>query len=448
MNTRELAADMLFEIIEKDRYSHLVIRDVLQKYDYLEGRDKAFLKRLTEGCVERRLQIDFVLNQFSKVPVHKMKPFIRTLLRMSVYQLLFMDGVPDSAVCNEAVKLCKKRGFQNLQGFVNGVLRNVARKKDEITYPDRNSDLAEYFAVQYSMPKWLVEKFIKERGEEVTEKMLAGFLKALPVTVRIKEEIEEAEKNSLIRQWQECGIVVEQHPYLSYAYRLSGAEGVRNLAGFEEGIFTVQDVSSMLVCEAAGMKENDKVIDVCAAPGGKAVHAAQKMHGTGFVSARDLTEYKASLIWDNIERMRLLNCEALVWDACIERAEDIETADVVIADLPCSGLGIMGKKKDIRYHVSEEGLRELVKLQRTILSTVWKYVKPGGVLLYSTCTVNPAENEDNVKWFTEHYPFEQDDLKKNLPECICKEVKSGMIQLLPGVHETDGFFIAKLKRMK
>ncbi len=448
MNTRELAADMLFEIIEKDRYSHLVIRDVLQKYDYLEGRDKAFLKRLTEGCIERRLQIDFVLNQFSKVPVHKMKPFIRTLLRMSVYQLLFMDGVPDSAVCNEAVKLCKKRGFQNLQGFVNGVLRNVARKKDEITYPDRNSDLAEYFAVQYSMPKWLVEKFIKERGEETAEKMLAGFLKALPVTVRIKEDIEEAEKNSLIGQWRESGIVVEQHPYLSYAYRLSGVEGVRNLAGFEEGIFTVQDVSSMLVCEAAGIKENDKVIDVCAAPGGKAVHAAQKMHGTGFVSARDLTEYKASLIWDNIERMRLLNCEALVYDARSERTEDIETADVVIADLPCSGLGIMGKKKDIRYHVSEEGLRELVKLQRTILSTVWKYVKPGGVLLYSTCTVNPAENEDNVTWFTEHYPFEQDDLKKNLPECICKEVKSGMIQLLPGVHETDGFFIAKLKRMK
>lgn len=442
-NMRELAVDMLLEITEKDRYSHLVIREVLQKHDYLDGRDKAFLKRLTEGTLERKLQIDFVINQFSKVPVHKMKPFIRTLLRMSVYQLLFMDSVPDSAVCNEAVKLCKKRSFHSLQGFVNGVLRTIARSKDAVCYPDRDKDTAEFLSVFFSMPKWLVEKFIEEYGEEKTEKMLKAFLEAVPVTVRVCEETKAKE---LVGVWETEGIFAEQHPYLSYAYRLRGLEGISHLAGYEEGLFTVQDVSSMLVCEAANIRKGDRIIDVCAAPGGKAVHAAQKLAGSGMVSARDLTEYKASLIRDNIDRMQLSNCEVLVWDACKIREEDKETADIVIADLPCSGLGIMGKKKDIRYHASKDGLNELIALQREILKTVWQYVKPGGVLLYSTCTVNPGENRDNVEWFTANYPFETENLGAYLPglEELCE--RDGTLQLIPGEHETDGFFIARLRR--
>lgn len=446
-NIRELAVDVLLEILEKDKYSHLVIRDVLQKYDYLEGRDKAFLKRVVEGTLERRLQLDYVLNRFSKVPVAKMKPFIRTLLRMSVYQILFMDGVPERAVCNEAVKLCKKRSFHNLQGFVNGVLRNIARNQSEIVYPDKEKDLAEALSVLYSMPKWLVEKFLKERGEEVTEKMLKAFLQPQPVTLRCSEKLTEEERSVLVKEWQKAGAVVTQHSYLPYAYRIENAEGISNLSGFSEGMFTVQDVSSMLVCEVAGIKAQDKVIDVCASPGGKAVHAAEKLQGTGVVSARDLTEYKVSLIRDNIDRMQLSNCEALVWDACRIRKEDVETADVVLADLPCSGLGIMGKKKDIRYHSSLQGLRDLAALQREILSCVYQYVKPGGVLIYSTCTVNPAENEENVRWFTKQYPFEAESLEKYLPKQLKEDGKNGMLQLLPGVHEADGFFIARLRRI-
>ena len=446
-NIRELAVDVLLEILEKDKYSHLVIRDVLQKYDYLEGRDKAFLKRVVEGTLERRLQLDYVLNRFSKVPVAKMKPFIRTLLRMSVYQILFMDGVPERAVCNEAVKLCKKRSFHNLQGFVNGVLRNIARNQSEIAYPDKEKDLAEALSVLYSMPKWLVEKFLKERGEEVTEKMLKAFLQPQPVTLRCSEKLTEEERSVLVKEWQKAGAVVTQHSYLPYAYRIENAEGISNLSGFSEGMFTVQDVSSMLVCEVAGIKAQDKVIDVCASPGGKAVHAAEKLQGTGVVSARDLTEYKVSLIRDNIDRMQLSNCEALVWDACRIRKEDVETADVVLADLPCSGLGIMGKKKDIRYHASLQGLRDLAALQREILSCVYQYVKPGGVLIYSTCTVNPAENEENVRWFTKQYPFEAESLEKYLPKQLKEDGKNGMLQLLPGVHEADGFFIARLRRI-
>ena len=208
----------------------------------------------------------------------------------------------------------------------------------------------------------------------------------------------------------------------------------------------VQDVSSMLVCEAADIKRGDRVIDVCASPGGKALHAAEKLQGTGFVSARDLTEYKAEMIRDNIRRMNARNAEALVLDARQFRGEDVETADVLLCDLPCSGLGIIGKKKDIKYHASLEGLNQLKELQREILSVVCQYVKKGGVLIYSTCTINPDENEENVKWFTENFPFHTESLSPFLPECLKEEGKTGMLQLLPGIHETDGFFLARLRR--
>lgn len=445
-NTREMAVDMLLEIVEKDRYSHLVIRDVLNKYDYMEGREKAFVKRLTEGTLERRIQLDYVLNQFSKVPVSKMKPFIRNLLRISVYQLLFMDSVPDSAVCNEAVKMAGKRGFKNLQGFVNGVLRSIAREKEAIVYPNRETEPALSLSVQYSMPKWLVEKLLKERGEETARKILEGFLEDSPVSIRIKESLPQKEQEALLSRIEESGVKVKGHPYLPYAFLLKNAEGIQKLPGYEEGLFMVQDVSSMLVCEAAGLKAGDKVIDVCAAPGGKALHAAEKLNHTGFVSARDITEYKAGLIRDNINRMKLTNIEAVVLDACRLQEEDKETADVVLADLPCSGLGIMGRKKDIKYHASGEGLRALQTLQREILSTVWQYVKQEGVLLYSTCTINPEENEENVRWFLANYPFTLESLSPYLPETLRGEEKNGMLQLLPGIHETDGFFIARFRR--
>ena len=445
-NTRELAVNMLLEITEQNKYSHLVIRNVLDKYNYMDGRDKAFLKRITEGTLERKIQIDFVLNQFSKVSVSKMKPFIRNLLRVSVYQLLFMDSVPERAVCNEAVKLAGKRGFKNLQGFVNGVLRNIARKKEEISWPDEGKNTVGYLSVKYSMPEWLVEKFLSERGASQTEKMLESFLEASPVTVRLKETLKEEDREVFLNEMKKSGVRFKKHPYLPYAFEILNAEGISALPGFEKGLFMVQDVSSMLVCEAAGIKKGDRVIDVCASPGGKALHAAEKLQGTGFVSARDLTEYKAEMIRDNIRRMKTQNVEAFVSDARQLREEDVETADVLLCDLPCSGLGIIGKKTDIKYHVSEEGLKQLKELQREILSVVWQYVKKGGVLIYSTCTVNPDENEENVKWFTENYPFQTESLSPFLPECLKEEGKTGMLQLLPGIHETDGFFLARLRR--
>lgn len=437
---------MLFEITEKESYSHLVMRDVLDKYDYLPGRDKAFLKRVTEGTLERRIQIDYILDQFSRVPAASMKPFIRNLLRLSVYQLFFMDSVPDAAVCNEAVKLAGKRGFRSLSGFVNGVLRNIARNRDRICWPDREKEPVGFLSVKYSVPLWLVEKLLSERGRERTERILESFLVPAPVTIRIRQELGSQEREELISRMRQTGAAAEPHPYHPFAYTLRGAEGISSLPGFSEGLFMVQDTSSMLVCEAAGIRPGQRVIDVCASPGGKAVHAAEKLKESGFVSARDLTEYKAGLIRDNSRRMRADRVETLIWDARRLREEDIESADAVLADLPCSGLGVIGRKKDIKYRMSPESLLELAKLQRQILGTVWRYVKPGGVLIYSTCTINPGENEENVGWFLERYPFHLESLSSCLPQELSGEGESGMLQLLPGIHKSDGFFLARLVR--
>ena len=208
---------MLSEIMEEGSYCHLVIRSVLQKYNYRDSRDKAFLKRLVEGTVERCIQIDYVLDQFSKVPTVKMKPFIRNLLRSSVYQLLFMDSVPDRAVCNEAVKLAGKRGFRQLSGFVNGVLRNIARNKEQICFPEEEKDLVKALSVKFSMPAWLVEKLLKEQGEEKTRRMLEAFLQTKPVTIRLKEDLSASEKERLISAIEKTGWKMSAHPYLPYA---------------------------------------------------------------------------------------------------------------------------------------------------------------------------------------------------------------------------------------
>ncbi|MDE7287445.1 MAG: 16S rRNA (cytosine(967)-C(5))-methyltransferase RsmB, partial [Lachnospiraceae bacterium] len=397
-NTRELVLDVLLEILEEGSYSHLVIRDVLDKYNYSKTRDKAFVKRMVEGTLERLIQIDYILDQFSKVPVSRMKPLIRNLMRMSVYQLLFMDSIPDGAVCNEAVKLAGKRGFKGLAGFVNGVLRNIARNKDRLPYPDRDKDEIRYFSVRYSMPEWLVEKWILSYGREKTSCMLESLLKERPVTVRFRQEQKNAEKDVWIKELKETGAQVKEHPYLPYAYVLDHAAGIKNLPGYAQGWFTVQDVSSMLVAEVAGIEKTDVtddflVVDACAAPGGKSMHIAEKLCGKGKVIARDLSEYKVSMIRDNIRRMGYENIEAQVYDACKMDESLLGRADVVLADVPCSGLGIIGKKRDIKYRITEEGIKELIILQRKILDVVWQYVKPGGVLIYSTCTINPDEND-------------------------------------------------------
>lgn len=446
-NTREIILDGLLELEKEEGFSNVLVRGMLQKYDYLPVQEKAFIKRVTEGTVERRIELDYILNQFSSVPVPKMKPLIRQLMRMSVYQLLYMDAVPDSAACNEAVRLAQKRHFQSLKGFVNGVLRSIARSKDRIVYPDKEKDWMRGVSVRYSMPEFLVGLWEKDYGREQTERMCASLLSVKPVSLRISEALSFEEQEELTEVWRRRGIACERDPYLPYAWRCQNLEGLHKLPGFSEGLMAVQDVSSMLVTECAGIKEGDLVLDTCAAPGGKSLHASLKTGKTGQVEARDLSEDKAALIRENAERMKARNLHVKVWDARVFDAEAEGKADVLYLDLPCSGLGIIGKKRDIKYHVTKESLAELAVLQREIIEACWRYVKPGGVIMYSTCTVHRAENEEQVQWMCREFPLVTEDLNPYLPEGLkCKEAESGMLQLVPGVHECDGFFLARLRR--
>lgn len=448
MNTREIILDILLELAKTDGYVNLLLADVLEKYDYLSPKEKAFIKRVTEGTVERQIQIDYILNLVSKVPTKKMKPLIRELLRMSAYQILFMDAIPDAAVCNEAVRLAWKRSFASLKGYVNGVLRNLSRQKQTIPYPDAKKEPVRYLSVMYSMPQWLVEHFLQSYDGDIVEKILRAFLEREPVTLRLEEAMTESEKEALLAAWEEKGAVIRKHPYLPYAVQLGKAEGVRHLSGYEEGFFTVQDVSSMLVIEAAAIQKGQTVIDVCAAPGGKSLHAASKLAGTGRVLSYDLTQKKLMRMEENRIRMRKENMITAIGDACLYREELHQLADVVLADVPCSGLGVIGKKPDIKYHVSGQSLEEIILLQKKILRNAVAYVRPDGILMYSTCTINPEENEKMVEWLCNTFSLIPEDMSGYLPEVLKDVGEKGMVQLLPGIHETDGFFFARLRKVR
>lgn len=452
-NTRETAFQVIYKVLEEESHSHVVLRQVLNQEKDAEKRERAFVTRLVEGTLEHLITIDYILNQVSKTPVKKMKPVIRTILRMSVYQLLYMDSVPDSAVCNEAVKLVKGKGLQGLSGFANGVLRNVARNRaqwfSDAFYPDKKKTPASYLSLRYSLPEWLCNYFVKEYGLEQAEKIAEGSLRNPKTTIRCntskisKEEL----KKSLINQ----GFTVEEGVYAQDALYLSEYDALEKIPEFVGGYFQVQDESSMLVAQLAGLKKDDLVLDVCSAPGGKALHAANLLEklGGGSVISRDVSEKKTALIWENKERLQVKNISIQVADATQPDETMIEKADVVIADLPCSGIGIMAKKPEIRYRMTKENQKELVALQKQMLEVVHRYVKPGGVLLYSTCTINKEENEEQAREICKKYGFVPALDNKLVPEKLCHDVQEdGWIQLLPGIHDCDGFFIARLKKEK
>lgn len=461
-NPRGVALDILIEILEKDSLSHLALRRGLKAHPEYDKQQRAFLTRLVEGTVERRLEMDYIIGRYSSVPMKKMKPVIRNVLRMGVYQLLYMDAVPDSAVCNEAVKLATKRGFSGLKGFVNGLLRKVAAEKGQISYPDENT--AEGLSVRYSMPQWLVDIWMSAYGLDQTRQMLQAVLTERPLIVHHNQAGVDAKivQASLATQ----NVEMQPHPYHGDAWILRGVDHLDALEAFVKGWIQPQDISSQLtsslaveamkarwqqVCQTECAQSALKILDVCAAPGGKSMYvadAAKALSIPATVLSRDLTEDKTAMIEENRRRLHLENLQVQTQDALVCDPAWEEQADLIIADLPCSGLGIMGRKNDIKYRMTPETQQELADLQRQILSVIWRYVKPGGYLLYSTCTINPAENDDNFRWIHNNYPFRAVDIRSWLPEVLRTEsAASGSLQLLPGVHDSDGFYLTVLQRM-
>lgn len=455
-DNREIILEALL-LHDKGDYADKIIKSILDKYSYLERFERSFINRVFTGTIERKLYLDFVINSFSSVKVNKQKPVIRAILRMSAYQILFMDAVPDSAAINEAVKLAKKKKFNGLSGFVNGVLRKIAREKNNIIFPDRNEDPVKYLSVMYSTPEWLCRHFIDETDIETAETILENSLVERPVIIRTNiSRTDSAElKKILINE----GVVVKKIEQFKDAFIIENIDGLNTLDSFNDGLFCVQDISSQCLFDVNQAryienkyKENDRadfvdeklmeklktsniVVDVCAAPGGKTCHVADllKYYGNDNcrVISRDLTDVKVDKIDENITRCGFDNVQTQVWDALEPDEKLLENADIVIADLPCSGLGVIGRKADIKYRLQPDDLKKLSELQRDILKVVSKYVKPGGMLIFSTCTVNRTENIENAEW-----------IKRELG---LKPLESPK-QLLNLSEINDGFFISRFEK--
>ena len=449
VNERETVLDMLLSLRD-GKLSHTVLKDTLDNYLYLDKSSRGFITRLYEGTIEKRIYIDYIIDGFSKTPVKKMKPLISILLELSVYQLFFMDRVPDSAAINEAVKLTKKRGLTGLSGFVNGVLRNIARKKGNITLPDREADFSKYLEIKYSTPKSIVDIFLKEYGKEQTESILEDFEEKRPLVARVTK----GKREELVKKLEGEGVKVSTDTIFPESVKILELDSLIYLDSFEKGDFVIQDESSQFIGKIASLSKEALVLDLCAAPGGKSLLFAEK-DGVSEITSCDISSAKTGLIEENIRRIGTDKISTKVNDATVFNPEFQEKFDLVICDLPCSGLGVMGRKRDIKYNVTTDKIKALAKLQREILENAKAYVKKGGYLIFSTCTMTKAENEDNFRFISEFNGYSpvdfSDKIKINTENKeafvrLTNEAKKGYIRLIPGELETDGFFISEFKR--
>jgi 16S rRNA (cytosine967-C5)-methyltransferase len=326
------------------------------------------------------------------------------------------------------------------------VLRAVIREKDNIKLPNASENIVDYLNVVYSMPTWIVEQLIVQYGMEEASRIIKA-MSNYDDSICVRANTSKEALADIIKLLEEDGIEVSKSDIYENCLYLKNVDYLENTQAFNEGLISVQDLSSMLVAVIANPKKDDVCLDLCAAPGGKALHLWELMNGSGKVIARDISDYKVGLIEENIDRTEALGVKAEVYDATILDKDMIEKADIVIADLPCSGLGIIGKKSDIKYNITKESQKELVKLQRDILANAWQYVKVGGTLIYSTCTLNKEENMENAKFIEDNYPMKRVDISSYVPQDFCGgTAKDGYIQMLPGINGTDGFFISRFER--
>lgn len=449
MSTRSVALENVISILENGRPLHLVLADSLKSLD--TEADRAFVARLTRGVVERKTELDEIIQARSSVRLQKQKPVIRNILRCGIYQILYMDSVTDFAACDESVKLAGKRGFRQLGGFVNGILRNVCRDTKLRTaavdkIPGKDC-MAGELALKYSMPEWITEYLLENYGAEKTESVFKYFLNDNDISIRCnlsRISPEELEKRLL-----EASADYTRSPYCDKWFKLRKFRNIEANREYREGMFVIQDLSSGLtglldterLC--LGDPQSVRVLDLCAAPGGKALHMADY----GFsVTACDVSSRKTDMIRSAAKRCGFDNIEVLVNDATVLREDFLEAYDIVLCDLPCSGLGIIGKKPDIKYNITPDKQTELVKLQRKILDNAIKYVKKGGILIYSTCTINKQENEEQAAYIANKETMRPEAVLK-LPAELAKQYEEKkLLQLLPGEFGTDGFFFATFIR--
>ena len=482
VDLRAVALDIVTEVLENGGFLNRLLRQVLSKYAYLDRRDRAFLSRLCIGTVERKITLDACIDHISSLPVRKMKPFIRNLLRISAYQIYEMNGVKDYTICDEAVKIAKKRKFTQLTGFVNGILRSLIRERDLMTEEDAvkpgDPRTASAFYrkllpkapdhVIYSLPEYMYD-LLKSSYPDRAEGIFEAFMQhgELPTSVhllRTNRGIDADRIQDLVTRG-----ILDVHP----CEKRTAAEAEMFICPrldvlmaeptYRDGFFMVQDISSAMVGRLLPLKAGDRVLELCASPGGKTFHAADRLRrltpkdGTMEpVIACDLSLEKVEKIEENRAFYHMDDMvTTCVWDATRPDLLDhlgCGPFDIVIADVPCSGLGMLGNKPDIRYRLKPEDLEDLVRLQSAILTQAASYVKPGGTLLYSTCTLNPAENVAQMQRFCERFPFAPDpSAAQEVYEALSGCGYGGFpdsygITLLPGEYPGEGFYLCRLKK--
>lgn len=408
----------------------------------LDSRDAALATQLCFGVLQNRLLLDFYLSQFSNIPLKRMESKVVQLLRIGLYQMLFLTRVPHSAAVNSAVELTRQHCKNpRAPGMVNGILRVLERSLDHLPIIPQN-DAVQYLSTLYSHPEWLVEQWLGQLGEEETAKLLAANNTAPPVTAQVNTC--RISSVALLSRLSDVGVDVQMHPWLKDCLMIRDTGDLERLNAFKDGLFYVQDPASRLAVMAAGVQPDMRVLDACAAPGGKSFALSIAMEDRGEVISCDLHPHKKKLMQAGAQRLGLECMNPQTADATEFRSEWEQSFDFVVADVPCSGLGVIRKKPDIRYK-SPEPLADLPGVQSRILDNVCRYVKPGGVLLYSTCTLLTRENEAVVQEFLRtHDEFALEGF--HLPEPF-GQVEEGVLTLWPHRHDTDGFFFAKLRRM-
>lgn len=397
-NARELVLKALYQIETKGAYLNQELKRLLDGEELLSA-DRGFATELLLGVVRNQLLLDYVIGQFSSVKLKKLSPWIHGILRLGAYQILKMERIPDSAACNEMVKLAGKYSQGKSRGFVNGVLRNISRKKDELSYP---TDKTEALSVRYSCPLWLTKRLTAQYGETVCKKILEASLRPHPVFLRVNTL--KITPQELMIRLQEEGIKALPMDEIYGCLRVEGALNIHRCPAYKEGLYTLQNPSSMVAVLALDPQKGDRVLDLCAAPGGKSTFAAELMENTGEIIACDLHEHKISLIEHAAKRLGISTIHPTVHDGTVRNPLWENGFDRVLADVPCSGIGVIHKKPDIKWKRKEEDIAVLCEIQKKILENAGRYVKNGGILVYSTCTILREENQEQIAKFLQKSP--------------------------------------------
>lgn len=443
MNARRLALDILQDVHENGAYASLSLNNKLAAA-HLGDADRRLVTGIVYGVLENQTRIDYALDALMEHPTHDAVQ--RDILRLSAYQILFLDRVPDSAAVNEGVKLVKDMGMEGVSGFINAVLRNLVRGKDTLTWPKREDDLREFLRVMSSTPLWLIDRLIAAYGEDEAAALLMHKDIGHPIVARPNmTKLTDDEFETLLTGKE----IAFQKGVAPHAYLLTGLTEPGMDPDYQAGKFSIQGQSSILAAQAMEAKAGMRILDACAAPGGKSAYLCEQMAMTGRVYAWELHEKRAMLLEGVKRRLRLDNLRIVVRDATEYREDWENTLDGVLLDAPCSGTGVTAQKPDIKLRLQEEDISAIVATQKQLLNTLCRYVKPKGLLVYSTCSVLPEENARQVEAFlSEHPEYALEALPASFPEALRRRQEAYGLQLLPHCDGVEGFFIARLRRVR